>query len=102
MLDAFAKNLNLPSFPFVGDCVGSEGLHVAIDANRENGEHQVLWQLLLPSKHGDVIWQDVMQPSLIGFGLLILATITVVLEMEWFWVLYLDFVCIAYIYMYPI
>ena len=75
MLNAFAKYLNPPSLPFVGDCVGGEGLHVAINANRENGEHQVLGQLLLPSQHGDVIWQDVMQPDLIGFGLLILETI---------------------------
>ena len=44
--------------PSAGDSVGGEGLNPTIDADSEQGEHQVLRQLLLPSQHGDVLQND--------------------------------------------
>ena len=60
----FAKNLIPPSVsqagsstitPSAGDSVRGEGLKPPIDAYSEQGEHQVLGQLLLPSQHGDLV-----------------------------------------------
>ena len=60
----FAKNLIPPSVgqaglstitASAGDRVGGEGLEPPIDADGEEGEHQVLGQLLLSSQHGDLV-----------------------------------------------